>query len=164
MLLCSLMPVLCSVVLLQTRYGWRKLYRYFAVCAAIYAMESTNFPNRCFGVSLGPFAIFWGNGPCLLQDVATRVIAEGLKPEETSVSKVMTRNPIFVMGDTLAVDALQKMVQGDYCYLLWFKNRISCVFSCSLSPPRMSIFFSAVNWKWISRISLDWPHRGGLLF
>lgn len=47
-----------------------------------------------------------------LQDVATRVIAEGLKPEDTSVSKVMTRNPIFVMGDTLAVEALQKMVQG----------------------------------------------------
>jgi len=47
-----------------------------------------------------------------LQDVATRVIAEGLKPEETSVSNVMTRNPIFVMGDTLAVEALQKMVQG----------------------------------------------------
>jgi len=46
------------------------------------------------------------------QDVATRVIAEGLRPEETSVSKVMTKNPVFVMGDTLAVEALQKMVQG----------------------------------------------------
>lgn len=44
--------------------------------------------------------------------MATRVIADGLKPEETLVSKVMTRNPIFVMGDTLAVEALQKMVQG----------------------------------------------------
>ena len=29
------------------------------------------------------------------QDVATQVIAEGLKPEETLVSRVMTRNPIF---------------------------------------------------------------------
>jgi signal-transduction protein with cAMP-binding, CBS, and nucleotidyltransferase domain len=46
------------------------------------------------------------------QDLATRVIAEGLKPEETLVSKVMTRNPLFVTCDTLAVDALQKMVQG----------------------------------------------------
>lgn len=52
-----------------------------------------------------------------MQDVATRVIAEGLKPHETSVSKVMTRNPIFVMGDTLAVEALQKMVQGAVIFL-----------------------------------------------
>uniref|UniRef100_A0A7I4EG96 CBS domain-containing protein n=1 Tax=Physcomitrium patens TaxID=3218 RepID=A0A7I4EG96_PHYPA len=51
------------------------------------------------------------------KDVATRVIADGLKPEETLVSKVMTRNPIFVMGDTLAVEALQKMVQGKFRHL-----------------------------------------------
>ncbi|CAM6092270.1 unnamed protein product [Calypogeia fissa] len=56
------------------------------------------------------------------KDVATRVIAEGLKPEETSVSKVMTRNPIFVMGDTLAVDALQKMVQGKFRHLPVVEN------------------------------------------
>lgn len=48
----------------------------------------------------------------VLQDVATRVVAEGLKPEETMVSKVMTRNPIFVTADTLAIEALQKMIQG----------------------------------------------------
>lgn len=59
------------------------------------------------------------------QDVATRVIAEGLKPEETLVSKVMTRNPIFVMAETLAVEALQKMVQGEYlvlCVVLIFNS------------------------------------------
>ncbi|KAL3700720.1 hypothetical protein R1sor_018742 [Riccia sorocarpa] len=56
------------------------------------------------------------------KDVATRVIAEGLKPEETSVSKVMTRNPTFVMGDTLAVDALQKMVQGKFRHLPVVEN------------------------------------------
>ena len=49
----------------------------------------------------------------MMQDLVTRVIAEGLKPEETIVSKVMTRNPLFVTSETLAVDALQKMVQGD---------------------------------------------------
>lgn len=48
----------------------------------------------------------------LLKDVATRVIARELNLEETPVSKVMTRNPIFVLSDTLAVEALQKMVQG----------------------------------------------------
>mgnify|MGYP000370806162 CR=1 len=49
----------------------------------------------------------------MIQDLVTRVIAEGLKPEETVVSKVMTRNPLFVTSDTLAVEALQKMVEGD---------------------------------------------------
>eukprot|EP00249_Psilotum_nudum_P017780 c26485_g1_i1 orf=429-2114(+) len=56
------------------------------------------------------------------KDVATRVIAEGLKPEETPVSKVMTRNPVFVMADTLAVEALQKMVQGKFRHLPVVEN------------------------------------------
>ena len=46
------------------------------------------------------------------KDIATRVIAEELNLEETPVSKVMTKNPVFVLADTLAVEALQKMVQG----------------------------------------------------
>ncbi|XP_028765088.1 CBS domain-containing protein CBSCBSPB5 isoform X1 [Neltuma alba] len=51
------------------------------------------------------------------KDVATRVIAGELNLEETPVSKVMTRNPIFVLSDTLAVEALQKMVQGKFRHL-----------------------------------------------
>lgn len=46
------------------------------------------------------------------KDVATRVIACELNLEETPVSKVMTMNPVFVLSDTLAVEALQKMIQG----------------------------------------------------
>lgn len=37
------------------------------------------------------------------------------------MSKVMTRNPIFVTADSLAIEALQKMVQGNntsYCLQL----------------------------------------------
>lgn len=48
------------------------------------------------------------------KDIATRVIAREMNLEETPVSKVMTKNPIFVLSDTLAVEALQKMVQGQY--------------------------------------------------
>lgn len=48
----------------------------------------------------------------LLKDIATRVIAKELNLEETPVSKVMTKNPVFVLSDTIAVEALQKMVQG----------------------------------------------------
>ncbi|AQK49764.1 CBS domain-containing protein CBSCBSPB1 [Zea mays] len=44
------------------------------------------------------------------KDIATRVIARELKIDETPVWKVMTRHPIFVLSDTLAVEALQKMV------------------------------------------------------
>lgn len=47
-----------------------------------------------------------------VQDIATRVIAEGLRVEQTIMSKIMTRNPTYVMSDSLAIEALQKMVQG----------------------------------------------------
>jgi CBS domain-containing protein len=47
-----------------------------------------------------------------LKDIATRVIAQEVSLEDTPVSKVMTKNPVFVLSDTLAVEALQKMVQG----------------------------------------------------
>ncbi|KAL6542493.1 CBS domain-containing protein cbscbspb3 [Orobanche minor] len=46
------------------------------------------------------------------KDIATRVIAEELRPDQTTISKVMTRNPIFVNSDSLAIEALHKMVQG----------------------------------------------------
>ena len=51
--------------------------------------------------------------PCHgLQDIATRVIAEGLNPDETLVSDVMTRQPRFVESESSAVKALQIMVTG----------------------------------------------------
>jgi signal-transduction protein with cAMP-binding, CBS, and nucleotidyltransferase domain len=56
------------------------------------------------------------------KDITTRVIARGLKMEETPVSKVMTRNPVFVLADTLAVEALQKMVQGKFRHLPVVEN------------------------------------------
>jgi CBS domain-containing protein len=40
------------------------------------------------------------------------VIAEGLRVDQTIMSKIMTRNPTYVVSDTLAIEALQKMVQG----------------------------------------------------
>jgi CBS domain-containing protein len=50
---------------------------------------------------------------CLwLKDITTRVIAREVNLEDTPCSMVMTRNPVFVLTDTLAVEALQKMVQG----------------------------------------------------
>ncbi|XVE86446.1 hypothetical protein DITRI_Ditri18aG0034800 [Diplodiscus trichospermus] len=56
------------------------------------------------------------------KDIATRVIAEGLRPEQTVVSKVMTRSPIFVTSDSLAIEALQKMVQGKFRHLPVVEN------------------------------------------
>ncbi|XP_027178422.1 CBS domain-containing protein CBSCBSPB3 [Coffea eugenioides] len=56
------------------------------------------------------------------KDITTRVVAEELRPEQTIVSKVMTRNPIFVTSDSLAIDALQKMVQGKFRHLPVVEN------------------------------------------
>ncbi|KAF8726289.1 hypothetical protein HU200_019748 [Digitaria exilis] len=56
------------------------------------------------------------------KDIATRVIAEGLRVEQTIMSKIMTRNPIYVMSDTLAIEALQKMVQGKFRHLPVVEN------------------------------------------
>ncbi|KAK4410760.1 CBS domain-containing protein CBSCBSPB1 [Sesamum angolense] len=56
------------------------------------------------------------------KDIATRVIAREVNIDETHVSKVMTRNPVFVLSDTLAVEALQKMVQGKFRHLPVVEN------------------------------------------
>ncbi|XP_074557189.1 CBS domain-containing protein CBSCBSPB3-like [Curcuma longa] len=56
------------------------------------------------------------------KDIATRVIAEGLRPQQTPASKIMTRNPNFVMSDTLAIEALQKMVLGKFRHLPVVEN------------------------------------------
>ncbi|KAK4393741.1 CBS domain-containing protein CBSCBSPB3 [Sesamum angolense] len=56
------------------------------------------------------------------KDIATRVIAEELRPDQTVISKVMTRNPIFVNADSLAIEALQKMVQGKFRHLPVVEN------------------------------------------
>ncbi|KAK4766612.1 hypothetical protein SAY87_008254 [Trapa incisa] len=56
------------------------------------------------------------------KDIATRVIARDLNLQETPASKIMTRNPSFVLSDTLAVEALQKMVQGKFRHLPVVEN------------------------------------------
>jgi signal-transduction protein with cAMP-binding, CBS, and nucleotidyltransferase domain len=56
------------------------------------------------------------------KDIATRVIAEGLRVEQTIMSKIMTHNPTYVMSDTLAIEALQKMVQGKFRHLPVVEN------------------------------------------
>lgn len=56
------------------------------------------------------------------KDIATRVVARELDLDKTPVSAVMTRNPVFVISDTLAVEALQKMVQGKFRHLPVVEN------------------------------------------
>ncbi|KAL4563691.1 hypothetical protein LXL04_027736 [Taraxacum kok-saghyz] len=53
---------------------------------------------------------------------ATRIVARELDLETTPVSTVMRRNPVFVISDTLAVEALQKMVQGKFRHLPAVEN------------------------------------------
>ncbi|VAI29456.1 unnamed protein product [Triticum turgidum subsp. durum] len=56
------------------------------------------------------------------KDISTRVIAEGLRVEQTIMSKIMTRNPTYVTADSLAIEALQKMVQGKFRHLPVVEN------------------------------------------
>eukprot|EP00850_Spirogloea_muscicola_P006543 SM000031S11552 [mRNA] locus=s31:355541:359700:+ [translate_table: standard] len=56
------------------------------------------------------------------KDIALRVIAEGRSVDDTPVSAVMTRNPLFVNIDTSAVEALQKMVTGRFRHLPVVEN------------------------------------------
>lgn len=56
------------------------------------------------------------------KDIATKVIAKEINLEDTPVSKVMTRNPVFVLSETLAAEALQKMVQGKFRHLPVVEN------------------------------------------
>ncbi|KAL4588574.1 hypothetical protein LXL04_001466 [Taraxacum kok-saghyz] len=51
-----------------------------------------------------------------------RIVARELDLETTPVSTVMRRNPVFVISDTLAVEALQKMVQGKFRHLPAVEN------------------------------------------
>jgi CBS domain-containing protein len=50
------------------------------------------------------------------------VIARELKIDETPAWKVMTRHPVFVPSETLAVEALHKMVQGKFRHLPVVEN------------------------------------------
>ncbi|RZC59364.1 hypothetical protein C5167_006669 [Papaver somniferum] len=59
---------------------------------------------------------------CHRMDIATRVIARELNLQDTPVSNVMTRNPAFVLSNTPAVEALQKMVQGKFRHLPVVEN------------------------------------------
>ncbi|KAI3688659.1 hypothetical protein L2E82_46397 [Cichorium intybus] len=56
------------------------------------------------------------------KDIATRVIAREIDFMNTPVSKVMTKNPTYVLSDSLAVEALQKMVQGKFRHLPVVEN------------------------------------------
>ncbi|KAG0453668.1 hypothetical protein HPP92_024972 [Vanilla planifolia] len=96
---------------------------------ALTISESTTVHEACRRMAARRVdAVLLTDGNALLcgiltdKDIATRVIAHELKLEETPVSKVMTRNPVFVLSDTLAVEALQKMVQGKFRHLPVVEN------------------------------------------
>ncbi|VAH85889.1 unnamed protein product [Triticum turgidum subsp. durum] len=62
------------------------------------------------------------SGIVTAEDISGRVIAEGLRPNETNMARVMTRNPIYVTSNSSATEALQKMVQGKFRHLPVVQN------------------------------------------
>jgi CBS domain-containing protein len=61
-------------------------------------------------------------GILTVNDVAYRVVAEGLEPENTVVETVMTPNPDTIRPDSTAIEALRLMQDGGYRHLPVEKN------------------------------------------
>ncbi|XP_057806098.1 CBS domain-containing protein CBSCBSPB3-like isoform X2 [Salvia miltiorrhiza] len=64
----------------------------------------------------------WISGIVTEKDIATKVIAEGLRPDQTLISKVMTRNLIYAGSDASAMEALQLMAIGNFRHLPVVEN------------------------------------------
>jgi CBS domain-containing protein len=56
-------------------------------------------------------------GILTVNDVAYRVVAEGLEPENTVVETVMTPSPDTIRPDSTAIEALRLMQNGGYRHL-----------------------------------------------
>ncbi|VVB15549.1 unnamed protein product [Arabis nemorensis] len=110
------------------RSGERTVKR-LRLCKALTVPDSTTLYEACRRMAARRVdALLLTDSNALLcgiltdRDIATRVIAKQLNLEETPVSKVMTKNPVFVLSDTIAVEALQKMVQGKFRHLPVVEN------------------------------------------
>ncbi|KAF9608407.1 hypothetical protein IFM89_009773 [Coptis chinensis] len=113
----------------QTSVGGERTVKKLRLSKALTIPEGTTVSDACRRMaSRRVDAVLLTDTNALLsgivtdKDIATRVIAEGLRPEQTIVSKIMTRNPVFVGSDSLAIEALQKMVQGKFRHLPVVEN------------------------------------------
>ncbi|CAN8302442.1 unnamed protein product [Cochlearia groenlandica] len=110
------------------RSGERTVKR-LRLCKALTVPDSTTLFEACRRMAARRVdALLLTDSNALLcgiltdRDIATKVIAKELNLEETPVSKVMTKNPVFVLSDTIAVEALQKMVHGKFRHLPVVEN------------------------------------------
>ncbi|XP_010555551.1 PREDICTED: CBS domain-containing protein CBSCBSPB5-like [Tarenaya hassleriana] len=124
----SLTPSRSSMSLTGERSGERTVKR-LRLSKALTVPDSTTLHEACRRMAARRVdALLLTDSNALLcgiltdRDIATRVIARELNREETPVSKVMTKNPVFVLSDTIAVEALQKMVQGKFRHLPVVEN------------------------------------------
>ncbi|KAH7566125.1 hypothetical protein JRO89_XS08G0096100 [Xanthoceras sorbifolium] len=109
----------------QSSVGGERTVKKLRLSKALTIPEGTTVSDACRRMAARRVdAVLLTDANALLSgiDIATRVIAEGLRPEQTIVSKIMTRNPIFVTSDSLAIEALQKMVQGKFRHLPVVEN------------------------------------------
>ncbi|XP_078434928.1 CBS / octicosapeptide/Phox/Bemp1 (PB1) domains-containing protein [Wolffia australiana] len=109
--------------------GGERTVKKLRLTKALTVPESTTVSDACRRMAARRVdAVLLTDGNGLLsgiltdKDISTRVIAEGLRPEQTLASKIMTRNPVFVTSDSLAIEALQKMVQGKFRHLPVVEN------------------------------------------
>ncbi|XP_078441636.1 CBS domain-containing protein CBSCBSPB3-like [Wolffia australiana] len=109
--------------------GGERTVRKLRLSKAITISEGTSVSDACRRMAARHVdALIVTNAAGLLsgivtdKDIAIRVVSEGLKPEQTIVSKIMTKNPVFVSSGTLAIEALHKMVEGKFRHLPVVEN------------------------------------------
>ncbi|KAI0530884.1 hypothetical protein KFK09_000432 [Dendrobium nobile] len=124
----GLPPSLPLQTLPRTYIGERSVKR-LHLSKALTISENTTVHEACRRMAaIGVDAVLLTDSNALLcgiltdKDIATRVIANELRLKDVPVAKVMTRNPVFVLSDTLAVEALQKMVKGKFRHLPVVEN------------------------------------------
>lgn len=83
-----------------------------------------------------PFKLWSHIGHLINENIATKVIPHQVGLEDM-VSTITTRTPVFLLSDTLAVDALQKMV---------LTIKVGNIYT-SMSPPPISIYMTV--WGYI---------------
>uniref|UniRef100_A0A0D9XSA3 CBS domain-containing protein n=1 Tax=Leersia perrieri TaxID=77586 RepID=A0A0D9XSA3_9ORYZ len=125
----SMLPGLSRSMTMGGGGGGERTVRRLRLSRALTVPESTTVLEACrrMAARRADAALLTDSNALLCgiltdKDIATRVIARELKIDETPAWKVMTRHPVFVLSDTLAVEALHKMVQGKFRHLPVVEN------------------------------------------
>ncbi|CAI9298781.1 unnamed protein product [Lactuca saligna] len=108
---------------------WSKTVKQLHLSEALILLETTSiYEARCQMAAQRADVLILTNSDALLigiltnKDIAKRVSAYEIDLVNTPVSKVMTKNPIFMLSDTLVVEAMKSIVQERFRQLPVIEN------------------------------------------